>query len=278
MASWGPGLYQDDISEDVRSYYNDQLHRGKDGSELTSMTLSEFEDCIGDSDDEPVFWFALADTQWNLGRLEEIVKEKAFYHIKAGRDLKRWELKNAKAAKKRAQVLFDLESKLHSLQPPVKKITQYKLYHCSWDIGDTYAYRFESEFAKENGFEGKFLIIHKVDKTICHPGHTIPIVYLKLTDKQPESEKDVNDAEHIISFIYENQPCYRWEMGSTSARIIPKALIYIGKFANIAPLVGEKILPKISTTYCDWKLIEKKPIARYLYYNKKQHFIPGEFW
>lgn len=29
MGAWGPGLYSDDVTEDVRGIYVDKLHRGK---------------------------------------------------------------------------------------------------------------------------------------------------------------------------------------------------------------------------------------------------------
>ncbi|MCI7179050.1 MAG: hypothetical protein MSA26_00335, partial [Lachnospiraceae bacterium] len=91
MGSWGPGLYQDDIAEDVRDVYKDQLYRGKTGAKITEELLEEYSDCMSDPDDAPVFWFALADTQWNLGRLEDPVKEQALYHLRDGADLRRWE-------------------------------------------------------------------------------------------------------------------------------------------------------------------------------------------
>lgn len=34
MGAWGPGLYSDDVTEDVRGIYVDKLHRGKMESRL----------------------------------------------------------------------------------------------------------------------------------------------------------------------------------------------------------------------------------------------------
>jgi hypothetical protein len=85
MGSWGPKLYQDDIAEEVRDYFKDKLHRGKTGPEITRELIESSESEINDEDDGPIFWFALADTQWNLGRLEEYVKEQALFHIKQGK-------------------------------------------------------------------------------------------------------------------------------------------------------------------------------------------------
>lgn len=39
------------------------------------------EDVLSDPDDAPVFWLALADTQWNLGRLEDTMTKNEFIEI-----------------------------------------------------------------------------------------------------------------------------------------------------------------------------------------------------
>lgn len=54
-------------------------------------------------------------------------------------------------SEKRKQVLNELRKKLNTLQPPEKKVSQYRLYHCQWKVGDMYAYQLEGEYAKERG-------------------------------------------------------------------------------------------------------------------------------
>ena len=39
---------------------------------------------MGDVEEEPLFWFALADTQWNYGRLLPEVKEQALAWLDKG--------------------------------------------------------------------------------------------------------------------------------------------------------------------------------------------------
>ena len=74
MGSWGPKLYQDDIAQDVRDTYKDRLRRGKTTKEITEEYRGE----IQDIDDGPIFWFALADIQWDWwpGHIVPIVKVK----------------------------------------------------------------------------------------------------------------------------------------------------------------------------------------------------------
>ena len=77
MGIWGTGLYQDDISADVKDFYKEQLRMQKSTIDIKSELLSKYEDVLDDPYDASVFWFALADTQWEFGRLEGSVKEKA---------------------------------------------------------------------------------------------------------------------------------------------------------------------------------------------------------
>ena len=82
----------------------------------TYVNLHQNQSLISDPDDAPSFWFALADTQWDLGRLENCVKEQALYHIDAGHNLRRWEVENPKWAQTRADILLALKQKLLSEQ------------------------------------------------------------------------------------------------------------------------------------------------------------------
>lgn len=273
MASWGPKLYQDDVAEDVRDYYKDQLKRGKTNEEVTKELIQDNEDIIQDEDEAPVFWFALADTQWNFGRLLPFVKEKALDYLKGKSNLKRWEKEaiNQKEYKSREKVLLELGQKLESPMPPEKKITQYKLYKCEWNVGDIFAYKLESDYAKEEGLSNKYLIIRKVDEYVWHPGHIIPIIYVQITkdEKIPTSKDEVSKLEYIQISKAEGIPEYLIKMISTSKRIIPnKQLILIGNHVDI-PTPKEEYIPenKISIISCNWPVFEKTMIDKYLRLN-----------
>ena len=54
MGAWGPGLYSDDVTEDVRGIYVDKLHRGKNGEQASKEMIAEFEWAWSDEDDAPV--------------------------------------------------------------------------------------------------------------------------------------------------------------------------------------------------------------------------------
>ena len=269
MAAWGTGLYQDDIAEDVRNYYKEQLRSGKQGREITSTLIEGYAAELSDEDDAPVFWLALADTQWNLGRLEEFVKEEALKHIRDGRDLRRWEAESPKEAKARAGVHAKIAEKLLSPQPAEKKISEYRLYKCEWALGDVFAYRLESDLAREQGLYGRYFLFQKVDEGIWHPGHVVPIVQVKLTNdyRLPTSTEEFDCLEYVqvssrrfnlaeqefrpkekkpteegyweevevrkagLAFDeYGFLPVFRIRLANTSKRVIPSKLVFVGNF------------------------------------------------
>ncbi len=263
MGAWGPKLYQDDIAEDVRDYYKDQLHRGKTGVEITQELIYQNEDVLSDPDDAPVFWFALADTQWNFGRLEDVVKEKALIHIQEGYDLLRWRMENPKNAKAREKAIEELRHKLLSPQPPEKKVSQYKLYQCQWKNGDVYAYRLKGDYAKENGVEDKYLYFVKVDESTWYPGHIVPVVYFYwITSDKLLNLEELKKAKYIPQFfvqnVYEKEPqrkkLYLLKLLSTSSRVIPnKQLTFVGNLQDVKRVENEDL----NSYTVSWKDLER---------------------
>ena len=313
MGAWGPKLYQNDVAEDVRDYYKDQLHRGKTGKEITHELIAQNEDIISDQDDAPVFWFALADTQWNMGRLENFVKDQALNHIRDGYDLKCWETEDSHEAKIRAGILAELEQKLLSPQPAKKKISQYKIYCCEWKIGDVFAYPLNSEYAREKGLYGRYFLFQKIGETIYYPGHIIPIVWVKITvdDQLPLDKNDFDKLEYVQTsatrfdpFVEEFHidsrglteeeflekvnkkkeeldfdefgylPQYRIALINTSKRVIPKNLVFVGNYQNTKPPKREFVpRSELSIPSFVWKFFDNIMIERYCGYNLRKFDI-----
>lgn len=303
MGTWGTKLYQDDLAEDIREEFKEQLKRGKLGKQITEELLIEYEKELLDSDEAPIFWFALADTQWEYGRLEESVKENALYYIREGGNLRHWESENPKEYKKRAMVLKELEKKLLTPQPSEKKVILRKLYKCEWNKGDVFAYKLEGEYAKAKGIEGCYFLFHKIDETIYWPGHIIPIVRVKITKKNelPKNLGEFNALEYVQTsvsrcdnqysivrgscyvegqfvkeFVKDNfgfLPTYRLELINTSKRMIPKKLIYIGNYKEVIPPSLEFVPEDISLPGFNWKFFDDNMIERYCGYNLGQYEI-----
>lgn len=245
MGAWGPGLYQDDVADDVRMVYRDRLQ--EDGDAACEAVLRQLGDLADDPEDGPVFWFALADTMWHCGRLTDEVRDKALFHLDEGADLARWQRENPRQASRREAVLNELRERLLSPQKPPAKQRTPRLYTCPWQTGDVYAYPLDSEEAVSRGLAGCSLLFHKVGTASWHPGHICPVVMVKIV----RSDCPPPDAEAFAKL-----PClrvfspgmYRLKLINTSKRITPKKLQYVGNYPAIPEIPGERI-PRCDAEY-----------------------------
>ena len=311
MGVWGVGIYQNDIALDVCDTFKEQYNDGKSSQEITEKLISEYSVLFGDDDEEPLFWFALADTQWKFGVLLPEVKEKALYWIEKDRGVLRFQMIGKPSKTQRARKLDELRDRLNSPQPPVKKVKKKRIYKCQWNIGDVFAYKLESDLAKERGLYGRYFLIQKVDEGTWYPGHIVPIVYVKITKDTslPSSEEEYNKLEYVQTWFtrYEDRflpidmrrpqediaekskinyqvdeygilPQYRAKLLSTSKRVIPKKLIYVGNFVNtIRP--PKEFIPhsKENVVPVSWKqfdeTFETEMIKLYYGYNLREFSI-----
>ena len=72
MGAWETAVFSDDTACDVRDNYVDLIGDGLSGVEATKKLLREWTGSLDDPDEGPVFWLALAATQWKNGRLEDL--------------------------------------------------------------------------------------------------------------------------------------------------------------------------------------------------------------
>ena len=139
MGVWGTGLYSDDLAADLRGDFRDLLGEGAPASVAVDQLISEYADSLTDPDEEPVFWLALADTSWRLGRLEDRVRDNALRIIDEGRDLGRWD--SVRDRTKRETVLAKLRAQLLSPQPAAKRIPKTVKSANEWVVGEVIAFQ-----------------------------------------------------------------------------------------------------------------------------------------
>ena len=301
MGAWGANLYQDDVALDVKDEYKDNLRRGKTNEEAMQEIIDKYQELLEDEEDRGVFWLALADTQWNLGRLDEQVKKQALEIIELGIDLKRWE-SNEKLYNKRKEILEKIKEKLLSPQPEEKRMPKYRTYKCEWENGDVFAYQLKSEYAKEQGLEDRYLIIQKIDEIDWYPCSTIPLVRVKITEDKtiPKTEKEIDELEYIQTWFtsYERRfagfsalrplkdqikgmsfntdeygllPEYMVSIVITSKNMTKGKLTYLGNYINITPPQNEFIpICKDNFPTVLWKNFEERLIEMYFDHNKRK--------
>ena len=291
MGIWGSELYQNDTSLDVKDEFEELYRTGDTVQDITKKMIDEYKSIMGDIDEEPLFWMALADTQWDLGVLMPFVKEKALYWLKKDSGLFDRQSIDVSAKEKRRNALEALQTKLLSPQPAVKKPVKKRIYKCQWKLGDVFAYKLESSLAKERGLYGQYFLLRKVDEGVWYPGHIVPIVYVKITkDKTlPSNVEEYNQLEYVQTWFtkYEDRflpidmrrpqedvaekskinyqvdeygflPQYRVTLLNTSKKVIPTTLIYVGNFADAVPPQKEFVPhAKENIVPVSWKLFDE---------------------
>jgi hypothetical protein len=182
MGAWGYKLYDDDEAQDARYSYKKLLEQGLDDQAATDEFLKVWRESLDDSDDGPTVWFALADTQWKFGRLEDRVRKQAMTIIDDGSSLARWEEGGPKVVARRQKVLDELKQQLLSPQPPRKVIKVKKPAKiATWSPGELIAYRL---------YSGRFIVLCLEE---IHEGHHARLSALDwIGDAPPEPRSVAN--------------------------------------------------------------------------------------
>jgi hypothetical protein len=136
MGSWGTGLYDGDTACDARDGWLEKLRLGTPADVATTELITEW----GGARDEPLFWLALADTQWKWGRLAPEVRERAEGVIAAGGDLQLWSASPAAGRSARAKVFERLAAQLRK-PPPAPRAIRVRSDAKAWQRGQLWAYR-----------------------------------------------------------------------------------------------------------------------------------------
>jgi hypothetical protein len=115
MGVFSAAVFGDDFALDVRDEYLAMIAEGTSDREANRKIVESFNDSIRDSDDGPVFWLALAATQWDYGRFDPRVKARALTSITQSKKDGRWA--GSPLEQKRLSVLERLAQRLHSTPP-----------------------------------------------------------------------------------------------------------------------------------------------------------------
>lgn len=137
MSAWGPAIFSDDLACDVRDDYRELIEDGVDDDQAVDTLLGRYSNVVGDPDDGPVFWLALALTQSKVGRLREDVKQRALAIIDEGADLDRWD--DPATRRKREAALEKARETLTGPQPGRRRLRRPSRHETSLNPGDVLA-------------------------------------------------------------------------------------------------------------------------------------------
>lgn len=139
VGAWGPAVFSDDVARDVRDRYREHLEDQMADDEAEATILREFAGHLGDVDDGPVVWLALAATESKLGRLSAVVQSKALAIIDHGPDSSVWLEAPARVAAKRVEALAKLRAQVDGVQPPRHTVRKPKQQTTGLTVGDVLA-------------------------------------------------------------------------------------------------------------------------------------------
>lgn len=144
MSASGAKLFDDDLACDVRDLFRELLGRGKTVAKASATLMDNFHDVLG-TQEECVFWLALAAVQWEYGMLQPQLLKRALSIVDSGADLERW-LDNARLLDERRKVLAFLTERLASPNRKPKRVDRKKRHplHLEWECGDVIAYQLPS--------------------------------------------------------------------------------------------------------------------------------------
>ena len=192
MGFWGSSLYANDTTSDVRDSYMNYLMDQLSDQEVYEKIMEKFAEYFEDEDEEPLVWYALAETQWKVGRLLPEVKEKALYWIEHNGGLELW-LDTPSKGKGWLKTLDKLREKLNSPMPKRKNVRRPEPVNNNlWEINDIYAYQFHEKWSEECGLSGKYIAIQKIGEGIPWFEHDMYMriqVFDKVFDEIPTLEE-----------------------------------------------------------------------------------------
>jgi len=272
MGYWGTGLYQNDVSDDVKESYLRALKNGNDNMIATKNIMEQCSDYIADEEDSIYFWLTLADTQWNMGRLLPDVKEHAIFCIERY-------LNNAKDAYLLSKgILTRLKEKLIQPQPPEKRIPKERRYVCPWKIGDVFAFQIGTEKFQEHPLFRHWIVIQKIRAVPWYPHHIIPVITVRYS---PNAERPLLNkvtayplipiAKHYERRNEHGKPIgdfrYDYELGlvMTSKRNMPDTFFYLGELPVQMPKNSyqKEKGKEFECFYSKWTKIEELLLGKY---------------
>lgn len=86
----GTTLYSNDTTSAIRDEYIKKLNSGEPNEEITMDLIKEFQALICDTEEQALFWYALADMQLSHGMLMQYVRDKALLCMEDIKESERW--------------------------------------------------------------------------------------------------------------------------------------------------------------------------------------------
>lgn len=264
MAAWGTAIFSDDLACDLRDEFRDLIGEGLSPEAATAKLRAEY-DLEEEPDERPVFYLALAATQWKLGRLLDDIRDEALRVIDSGEEIERWKAlliddEDTGSVKRRQAALTKLRGQLLKPQPKPKKIRLPYASRTDWEIGYAVAYRLLS---------GRFVVLRVIG---IDEGRRYRYPMVDLADwigKQPPTRSEVDGLPRMHSALFETKP----RTDGTQPRRLKLAHEQAGEGGRDAVL---KLYQEQPWVFCDAASSHLEDDGRFHLYEKRAGELPIE--
>lgn len=209
MGTWGTGIFQNDVGDDIKTDYINKLKLGKCSEKALEELIFENQELLKDSEEAFDFWFALSSVMYDYGRLTETVKNKVLAMIDSEEELKRWSGTNLN---KRKKELLKLKEKITSDPKPEKKVSVLKRYITKWAKNDIY-YAKISDICNSDKEGFLVFLVHDIieyDARLKGLGDQLPVTYVKYLKTEPNSIEDIDKEPFVKNFDYGDDVGYKF--------------------------------------------------------------------
>lgn len=164
IVEFGHGFFQNDVTMHTATKYIYLLNIFENNEQATNKLIEYNKNIIEDKERAPLFWIALANVQWDYGRLLKNVKEKAIQCIESGDKIEKWK-----------KELEKVKKKLNSKQPAKKKIEKIiKLKTPNWKKGDILLYQIRNKELKEHKWYNKYVLLQVIGMKKTEISYLLP--------------------------------------------------------------------------------------------------------
>jgi hypothetical protein len=138
VSAWGPGVFSDDTTCDIRDEYRALIEDGVDDDAAASAIVERWSAELG-PDEMPALWLALALAQSKVGRLQDDVRDRALEAVDDQYLVAEWASVSSRDGARRREALGKARAALTGPQPARRTLRRPKRFLSDLAVGDVLA-------------------------------------------------------------------------------------------------------------------------------------------
>ena len=200
MGIWGPGLYDNDCTSDIRDAFSELVHKGVHPQVAAQQIREENETVFCDEEDGPLAELALREQLFRHGAIKKKELAQVLSYLESGGDLEYWKESNPTLFAERKKELLRLEVLFRSSPPKILKASKggWKS-KINWNVGQVFAVPIAGDTQVLKRFQGEYILLYVYGEANKVDRYPIPKVYVKLTKggQLPKNAEDFNALEYV---------------------------------------------------------------------------------